>query len=24
MIGVRYNQNETWVGGSIAYAAAKS
>lgn len=22
MIGVRYNQNETWVGGSIAYAAA--
>ena len=24
MIGVRYNQNETWVGGSIAYAAATS
>ncbi len=24
MIGVRYNQNETWVGGSIAYAAARS
>lgn len=22
MIGVRYNQNETWVGGSIAYAGA--
>jgi hypothetical protein len=22
MIGVRYNQNETWVGGSIVYAAA--
>ncbi len=20
MIGVRYNQNETWVGGSIAYS----
>ena len=24
MIGVRYNQNETWVGGSIAYAAANN
>jgi hypothetical protein len=24
MIGVRYNQNETWVGGSIAYAPATS
>ncbi len=24
MIGVRYNQNETWVGGSIAYAPTTS
>jgi len=24
MIGVRYNQNETWVGGSIAYAPSNS
>ena len=24
MIGVRYNQNETWVGGSIAYTPATS
>ena len=24
MIGVRYNQNETWVGGSIAYTAVTS
>ena len=24
MIGVRYNQNETWVGGSIAYASIGS
>ena len=24
MIGVRYNENETWVGGSIAYAATGS
>jgi hypothetical protein len=24
MIGVRYNQNETWVGGSIAYAVVTS
>jgi hypothetical protein len=24
MIGVRYNQHETWVGGSIAYAAVKT
>ena len=24
MIGVRYNQNETWVGGSIAYAPSST